>query len=158
MSTQGDLDETAKLVESLDRRIYARKADVRDHEALKAAYTAGVSELGPVDIVLANAGIGQLGSAEPDPVQSFRDVIDTNLVGVWSTVFITAHDMIERGRGGAIVLTGSTQGLTGRGGEGSAGALGYAASKHGVVGLMRSFANWLSPYNTPCTPPESPLQ
>jgi NAD(P)-dependent dehydrogenase (short-subunit alcohol dehydrogenase family) len=52
--------------------------------------------------------------------------------------------MIERGQGGAIVLTSSTQGLSGRGGDGTAATIGYAASKHGVVGLMRSFANWLA--------------
>jgi len=147
MSTQADLDETVKLVENLDRRIYVGKADVGDYAALKVVYDAGVAEVGPVDIVLANAGICQLGSAEPDPVQSFRDVIDTNLVGVWNTAFVAAHDMIDRGQGGAMVLTSSTQGLTGRGADGSAGALGYAAAKHGVVGLMRSFANWLSPHN-----------
>jgi NAD(P)-dependent dehydrogenase (short-subunit alcohol dehydrogenase family) len=79
-------------------------------------------------------------------VASFNAVIGVNLVGVWNTAFIPAHDMIERGKGGAIVLTSSTQGLTGRGADGSAGALGYAAAKHGVVGLMRSFANWLSPH------------
>jgi NAD(P)-dependent dehydrogenase (short-subunit alcohol dehydrogenase family) len=71
-------------VEALDRRIVARKADVRDYDGLVAAYQAGVAELGPVDIVLANAGICQLGSAEPDPAQSFRTVIDVNLVGVWN--------------------------------------------------------------------------
>jgi len=147
MSTQADLDETVAAVEALDRRIVASKADVRDIEALTAAYRAGVAELGPVDIVLANAGIAQLGSAEPDPVVSFNDVIDINLRGVWNTVWPVAQDMIERGEGGAIVLTSSTQGLTGRGSDGSAGALGYAAAKHGVVGLMRSFANWLSPHN-----------
>jgi SDR family mycofactocin-dependent oxidoreductase len=145
-ATQSDMDETVKQVEALDRRIVARKADVRDYDGLVAAYEAGVAELGPVDIVLANAGICQLGSAEPDPAQSFRTVIDVNLVGVWNAVFVPAKAMIERGKGGAIVLTSSTQGLTGRGADGSAGALGYAAAKHGVVGLMRSFANWLSPY------------
>jgi SDR family mycofactocin-dependent oxidoreductase len=147
MSTQADLDETVKQVEALDRRIHAVKADVRDIEALTAAYRAGVAELGPVDIVLANAGIAQLGSAEPDPVASFNEVVDINLRGVWNTVWPIAHDMIDRGQGGAIVLTSSTQGLSGRGADGSAGALGYAAAKHGVVGLMRSFANWLSPHN-----------
>jgi NAD(P)-dependent dehydrogenase (short-subunit alcohol dehydrogenase family) len=55
--------------------------------------------------------------------------------------------MLERDEGGAIVLTSSTQGLSGRGGDGSAAAAAYTASKHGVVGLMRSYANWLSPHN-----------
>ena len=56
MSTPDDLAETAKQVEALDRRIYAAQADVRDAGALKAAFDAGTAELGPVDIVLANAG------------------------------------------------------------------------------------------------------
>jgi len=55
--------------------------------------------------------------------------------------------MIEQGRGGSIVLTSSTQGLTGRGGNGSGWITGYSAAKHGVVGLMRSFAHWLAPHN-----------
>ena len=146
MATQSDLDETVEQVERLDRRIHTAKADVRDFEALNNAYRAGIAELGPVDIVLGNAGICQLGSKEPDPVQAFHDVIGVNLIGVWNTVYVAAQDMIDRGAGGAIVLTSSTQGLSGRGADGSAGAMGYAAAKHGVVGLMRSFANWLSPH------------
>ncbi|GAB6899353.1 mycofactocin-coupled SDR family oxidoreductase [Kineosporia succinea] len=146
-ATPADMEETVKAVEALDRRIVFKQGDVRDIETVKAVYQAGVADLGPVDIVLANHGIAQLGSAEPDPVKTFREVVDINLVGVWNTVWVCAHDMIERGQGGSIVLTSSTQGLTGRGSDGSAGALGYAAAKHGVVGLMRSFANWLGPHN-----------
>jgi SDR family mycofactocin-dependent oxidoreductase len=147
MSTKEDMAETVHQVENLDRRIYWQQADVRHFDALKAAYTNGVAEIGPVDIVLANAGICLVGSAEPDPIQAFHDVVDINLTGVFNTVWVAAHDMVERGAGGAIVLTSSTQGLTGRGADGSAGITGYAAAKHGVVGLMRSFANWLSPHN-----------
>ncbi|MGH3260875.1 MAG: SDR family oxidoreductase, partial [Trebonia sp.] len=50
-------------------------------------------------------------------------------------------------RGGAIVLTGSTLGLTGRGGNGSGGSDGYCASKHAIVGLGRTWAHWLAPHN-----------
>ena len=62
MATPDDLAETVKEVEALDRRIVAREADVRDEAALKAAFDAGVAELGPVDIVLANAGIAPDGA------------------------------------------------------------------------------------------------
>ena len=147
MSVPADMAETVEQVEALDRRIHFGQADVRDFAALQAVYTAGVAELGAVDIVLANAGIAQLGSAEPDPIQTFLDVIGVNLIGVFNTVHVAAQDMIDRGQGGAIVLTSSTQGLTGRGADGSVGATGYAAAKHGVVGLMRSYANSLAPYN-----------
>ena len=147
LATQADLDQTVEEVESLGRRILPFQADVRDYAAIKAAYQAGVAELGPVDIVLANAGIALLGAGGTDAAQAFRDVVDVNLVGAWNTVDVAAHDMVARGAGGAIVFTSSTQGLTGRGSDGTAGVLGYAASKHGVVGLMRSFANWLSPHD-----------
>jgi NAD(P)-dependent dehydrogenase (short-subunit alcohol dehydrogenase family) len=84
--------------------------------------------------------------AAADPRRAFRDQLDVNLVGVWNTVQAAAPLMIEQGRGGAIVLTSSAFGLTGRGGDGSGGADGYVASKHGVVGLMRTFATWLAPH------------
>jgi len=146
MSRPEDLAETARQVEALDRRIHTVRADVRDRGALEQAFAAGVAELGPVDIVLANAGIAPAGGPEPDPDRTFRDVIDTNLIGVWNTISVAAPSMLERGQGGAIVLTSSTQGLSGRGGDGTAGVTGYAAAKHGVVGLMRSFTAWLSPH------------
>ncbi len=80
------MEETVKRVGALDRRIVFKKADVRDIDAVRQACQAGVAELGPVDIVLANAGIAQLGSAEPDPITTFREVVDINLVGVWNSV------------------------------------------------------------------------
>jgi SDR family mycofactocin-dependent oxidoreductase len=144
MATPDDLAETVKEVEALDRRIFARQADVRDPRALKAAFDAGVAEIGPVDIVLANAGIAPM-SMHPKP-QEWQDVIDVNLTGVYNTVETAKPGMIERGQGGAIVLTSSTAGLTGIGGD-TPGGLGYTAAKHGVVGLMRSYANYLAKYS-----------
>ncbi|MGY1640506.1 mycofactocin-coupled SDR family oxidoreductase [Geodermatophilus sp. SYSU D00703] len=146
MATPDDLAETVRAVEALDRRIVARQADVRDVAALRSAVEDGVAELGRVDIVLANAGISAAGSPEPSPERTWDDVIGVNLTGVWNTVHVAAPRMIEQGEGGSIVLTSSTQGLTGRGGDGSAAVTAYAASKHGVVGLMRSFAHWLAPH------------
>jgi NAD(P)-dependent dehydrogenase (short-subunit alcohol dehydrogenase family) len=72
-------------------------------------------------------------------------VIDVNLTGVWNTLRATAPVLVAQGEGGAIVLTSSTAGLKGLGGE-SGGAQGYTAAKHGVVGLMRTFANTLGPH------------
>jgi NAD(P)-dependent dehydrogenase (short-subunit alcohol dehydrogenase family) len=57
--------------------------------------------------------------------------------------------MTKQARGGAIVLISSTQGLTGRGGDGTAAMDGYCAAKHGVVGLMRTWAHWLAPHKDP---------
>jgi SDR family mycofactocin-dependent oxidoreductase len=144
MSTPEDLAETVKEVEALDRRIYAAQADVRDSGQLRRAFEAGTSELGPVDIVLANAGIAPM-SLHPQS-QEWQDVIDVNLTGVYNTVQTAVPSMIERGKGGAIVLTSSTAGINGIGGD-SPGGLGYTAAKHGVVGLMRSYANILAKHS-----------
>lgn len=148
MSTPEDLAQTAKEVEDLDRRIVTRQADVRDKRGLQEAFDAGVAELGRVDIILANAGIAnQVGGEPDDEDRGWQDVIDINLTGVYNTVRVAAPRMIEQGDGGAIVLTSSTQGLSGRGGDGGGAMSGYAAAKHGVVGLMRTFAHWLAPHS-----------
>ena len=144
MATPEDLAETVREVEKLDRRIVAREADVRDAAGLKAAFEAGVAELGPVDIVLANAGIAPMAPSEPR--DAWQDVIDVNLTGVFNTVEIAIPSMIKRGNGGAIVLTSSTAGINGIGGP-TRGGLGYTAAKHGLVGLMRSYANNLAPHS-----------
>ncbi|WP_336659843.1 mycofactocin-coupled SDR family oxidoreductase [Leucobacter sp. USHLN153] len=143
MSTQEDLAETARLVEALDRRIHIAEADVRDRAAMQAAFDAGVAELGPVDIVLGNAGIAPM-SLAPSP-DEWRDVLDVNLTGVYNTVEVAKQSLIDNG-GGAIVLTSSTAGNNGMGGDSPAG-LSYTASKHGVVGLMRSYANILAQHS-----------
>ena len=146
MATQDDLARTVSEVEALERRIVAVEADVRDAAALRDAVADGVTRLGTLDIVVANAGIGLM-SEEVDDEQAFRDQIEVNLFGVWNTVQAAAPVMIAQGRGGAIVLTGSTLGLIGRGGDGTGGSDGYCASKHAIVGLGRTWAHWLAPHN-----------
>lgn len=143
LATPEELAETVSQVEALDRRIHAVQADVRDRAALQAAFDDGVALLGGVDIVLANAGIAPM-SMHPSP-QEWYDVIDVNLTGVYNTVEVAKDALITRG-GGAIVLTSSTAGLAGIGGS-APGGLGYTAAKHGVVGLMRSYANQLAQHS-----------
>jgi len=143
MSTPADLEQTVKEVEALSRRIVARQADVRDAKALRAAFEAGVAELGPADIVLANAGIGPGGMASSQ--QQWDEVVGVNLTGVWNTCRVAIPSMIDAARGGSIVLTSSTGGLTGAPAA-APGMLAYTAAKHGVIGLMRSLANALAPH------------
>jgi SDR family mycofactocin-dependent oxidoreductase len=144
MSTPDDLAETVRQVEALDRRIVATQADTRDRAGLQAAFDAGVAQLGRIDIVLANAGIAPM-SMHPQ-AQEWQDVLDVNLTGVYNTVEVSKQALIDGGNGGAIVLTSSTAGLTGIGGD-TPGGLGYTAAKHGVVGLMRSYANSLAQFS-----------
>ena len=144
LATLDDLGQTAKEVEGRGRRIVAQPTDVRDAEALQKTFDSGVAELGPVDIVVANAGIASIGQNELR--QAWQDVIDVNLTGVFNTVEAAVPSMVERGAGGSIVLTSSTAGLTGIGGT-TRGGLAYTASKHGVVGLMRNYATNLAQHS-----------
>ena len=102
---------------------------------------AGIDELGDLDIVIANAGVVAIGDTQTHSEPVFNTIVDTNLKGVWHTMLATVPSIIRKGRGGSVVLVSSSQGLTGRGGDGSAAMFAYAASKHGIVGLMRSAAN-----------------
>jgi SDR family mycofactocin-dependent oxidoreductase len=144
MSTPEDLAETVKEVEAIGRRIVARIADVRDEAALQAAYDAGVAALGPVDIVVANAGIAPL--SIHDVKDAWRDVLDVNLTGVFHTVEVAKTDMVQRGAGGSMVLIGSAAGLSGAM-RGTRGELGYTAAKHGLTGLVKAYANALAQHS-----------
>jgi len=146
LATPEDLAQTVAQVEALDRRIVATVADVRDAVALAAAVAAGVEQLGGLDIVLANAGIG-VASPDAPRADAFREQLDVNLVGVWNTVHAAVPALRATGRGGSIVVTSSVMGLSGRAGGGDAGTEGYVAAKHAVIGLVRSWARWLAPDN-----------
>jgi SDR family mycofactocin-dependent oxidoreductase len=139
LATADDLAATVKLVEDTGARIVAQQADVRDQESLSSALQAGLDKFGRLDIVVANAGIAPMEAG----AGGWRDVIDVNLTGVHHTVEVAKDTMVEQGDGGSIVLTSSAAGLAGIGSD-DAGALGYTAAKHGVVGLMRIYANLLA--------------
>ncbi|HVV29958.1 MAG TPA: mycofactocin-coupled SDR family oxidoreductase [Mycobacteriales bacterium] len=146
LATSDDLAETVRLVERTGRRCLPFEADIRDRPALDRAVQAATAELGGIDIVIANAAISPQGHPE-DADWVFRETIEINLVGQYQTVHAAVPSMIEKGHGGSIVLINSTAGLGGEGGNGRAGVDGYTAAKHGLVGLMRTWANWLGEYS-----------
>jgi SDR family mycofactocin-dependent oxidoreductase len=135
-ANDADLAETVKQVEALDRRIVATKADVRDSAALRKAVDDGVAELGRLDIVLGNAGVFEIAPALDITDDAWQNMIDVNLTGVWNTCKVALPHLIAGGRGGSIVLTSSTAGL-----KGTPNTVHYTATKHGVVGIMRTLAN-----------------
>lgn len=147
LGTKEDLDETAQLVRGTGRRVATYVADVRRLAELQACVESGIAELGNIDVVVANAGVVATGRTDPRDEQVYRDIVETNLFGAWNTIVAGVPSIIRKGRGGSIILTSSTQGLVGRGGDGSAAAFGYASSKHGVVGLMRSAAHAYAEHN-----------
>jgi SDR family mycofactocin-dependent oxidoreductase len=152
-ATEEDLAETVKAVESLDRRIIAKKADVRDQAAVQAVLDEGIAELGRVDIVLANAGIMPVIGEKGAQRQAWHDAIDVMLTGVLHTCEAAIPRLIEQGDGGSMVITSSVAGLVGPIrvlDTKNDGFLGYIAAKHGVIGLMRAYANVLGPYSIRC--------
>ncbi len=143
LSSPEDLAETADMVKNAGGRIHTAEVDVRDYDALKAAVDAGVEEFGKLDIIVANAGIGNGGqtldkTGEPD----WDDMIGVNLSGVWKTVKAGVPHILAGGNGGSIILTSSVGGLKAYPHTGH-----YVAAKHGVVGLMRTFAVELGAQN-----------
>jgi SDR family mycofactocin-dependent oxidoreductase len=139
LATPEDLAATVKLVEDTGARIVASHGDVRDRASLSSALQAGLDEFGRLDIVVANAGIAPMQSGD----DGWRDVIDVNLTGVYNTIKVAIPTMVKQGTGGSIVLISSAAGLAGVASP-DAGSVGYAAAKHGVVGLMRVYANLLA--------------
>lgn len=142
LATSEDLAETQRLVEAQGGKMVALPADVRVLAQLEAAVRTALESLGHIDVLLVNAGIGSLGRSWELSEQQWRDMIDVNLTGAWLTVRAAVPHMIEAGRGGSIIFTNSVAGLLGR-----TNMSHYAASKHGLVGLMRSLANELAPYH-----------
>jgi SDR family mycofactocin-dependent oxidoreductase len=142
-ATRADLDETAQLVEAEGRKVVALQADVRDLAGLQKAFDEGMSSLGRVDIVLANAGIVRLGDGG-DPAAVWGDIINTNLTGAWNTVSVALPTLRAGSRGGSIVITSSTAGLRASPGF-AVGQVAYTAAKTGLVGLMKQLAVTLAP-------------
>jgi SDR family mycofactocin-dependent oxidoreductase len=140
-ATPEDLDETRRLVEELDRRIVVAQADVRDAERLTSVVDDGVSELGRLDIVVANAGICIPARWDATTPRIFQDTMDINVTGVWNTVMAGAPHVIAAG-GGSIILISSYAGK-----KIQPFMVPYTASKHAVTGMTRSFAAELGQHN-----------
>lgn len=142
MATRGDLAETVRAVEEHGQRMVAYECDVRDGAGMTQAIDAGAAELGRVDIVLANAGIGSFSTAEHMTDEVWDEMIDINLSGLFRTVRPAIPHLKAHGDGGSIVLTGSVAGM-----KGIRNLTHYSAAKHGLVGLMKALAVELGPFN-----------
>jgi len=108
------------------------RADVTDGESLDAAFAEVEQKLGPIEVVVANAGVTRdtllLRMSDDD----FTSVVDTNLAGAFRVVKRASKGMLKA-RFGRIILVSSVVGLLG-----SAGQVNYSASKSGLIGLARS--------------------
>lgn len=127
-------ERTAVAIEGAGAgKAIALTADVTDQAALQAAVGEGVTALGPVDVLVACAGVAGFGGAAQG-VDAWRRVIDVNLTGAWLSMNAVLPAMIERGDG-AIVSIGSV-----RASRMKKSIAAYAASKAGLVALTKQIA------------------
>jgi len=141
-STPEDLAETARLVEATGRRVLTNAVDTRDLDGMRKAVDDGVSALGRLDVIVANAGISAPAAWNEITPEAFRDVMDVNVTGTWNTVMAGAQHIIDGGRGGSIILIGSAAGI-----KLQPFMIHYTASKHAVTGMARAFAAELGKYS-----------
>lgn len=144
LGTKDELAETVRLVEQMGRRAIGAAADVRSQEALGEIVERAITELGRIDILIANAGILSTAPVWKLTDEQWQDMLDVNLTGVWRSVKAVLPHMIER-RSGSIVLTSSANGE-----EPEGHVAHYTAAKHGVLGLMKSTALEIAAYNVRC--------
>jgi SDR family mycofactocin-dependent oxidoreductase len=131
-----DLADTVRQVEAHGRRIFTYQCDVRDEEPLRDGLNDGVVQLGRLDVVVANAGIGGPNvPVEQYPADAFRDVVDNNLTSLFLTAKAAIPHLRAHREGGAIVLISSALGL-----RAMPNTVAYTSAKHGVVGLMKVLA------------------
>lgn len=117
------------------------RADVTDAASIDAAFSTVEQELGPVEVLVANAGITRDTLLMRMSEDDFTDVIDTNLSGAFRVVKRASKGMLKA-RFGRIVLVSSVVGLLG-----SAGQVNYSASKSGLIGMARSLTRELGSRN-----------
>jgi 3-oxoacyl-[acyl-carrier protein] reductase len=127
-----------RAIEALGRRAVALQADVASASSIEALVTAAVQRLGPVDVLVCNAGVGQPASLEELTPALWDETLATNLRSAFLLTQAVLPGMRQR-RSGRLIYLSSTAAQVG-------GIVGphYAASKAGLLGLMHSYASRLA--------------
>jgi SDR family mycofactocin-dependent oxidoreductase len=140
LGTSADLETLATECRTLGVEGLTFAADVRDDAAVTAAVEETVRRLGRIDVLFNNAGVCGYGLAHELSEQAWDAMLDINLKGAWLVARRVIPHMIAR-RSGVILNNSSVAGL-----RGMARLSHYAASKWGLVGLTKSWAQELAPY------------
>ncbi len=129
------LAELARQIEAFDERAMPVALDVTDAESVRACVEAAETELGPISILINNAGIAHVDTALDLAEADWDRVMDTNLKGAWLMAQETARHMARLGHGGSIVNVASILGLAATGQLAA-----YCASKAALINLTRALA------------------
>ncbi|CCH19994.1 3-oxoacyl-ACP reductase FabG [Micromonospora lupini] len=121
--------------------LFGVRADVTDAASIDAAFTAVEAELGPVEVLVANAGMTDDTLLLRMSEEQFTGVVDTNLTGAFRVAKRASGKML-RAKWGRMIFISSVVGLSG-----GAGQVNYAASKAGLVGVARSITRELGSRN-----------
>jgi SDR family mycofactocin-dependent oxidoreductase len=140
MASAADLAQTAKEVEALDRRVLTVQADVRDPGAMERAVQDGISALGRLDVVVANAGICAM--AKNQSLQAWVDVSGVNFGGVLATLNAAIPHLSA---GASMVVIGSLAALLPAGPSPEPGGMAYTWAKRSMVSLVHDLALVLAP-------------
>ncbi|PMC38603.1 3-ketoacyl-ACP reductase [Bacillus sp. UMB0899] len=132
--TEQDLVEVAKEIEALGVKTAYATADVSSIDDVNAAVEKLKTSLGPVDILINNAGIGKFGKFLELEPEEWKKIIDVNLMGVYYVTRAVLPQLIDK-NGGDIINISSTAGQ-----KGAPVTSAYSASKFGVLGLTESLA------------------
>jgi 3-oxoacyl-(acyl-carrier-protein) reductase len=138
---QGDRVAVTHRGSEVPEGLFGVRCDFTDPAQVEAAFAAVEAELGPVEVLVANAGITDDTLMLRMSEDQFGRVVDTNLAGSWRCAKRASSKML-RARWGRLIFISSVVGLSG-----NAGQVNYAASKAGLVGLARSIARELGSRN-----------
>lgn len=139
--TKANLEKVAEELREYGVNVSIAAADVANNESVTAAVEHVKSELGPIDILINNAGIGKFGKFLELTPEEFKNIIDVNLMGMYYVTRAVLPEMIER-QTGDIINISSTAGQ-----KGAPVTSAYSASKFGVLGLTESLMLEVRKYN-----------
>lgn len=138
-TNQDKSDRAAETLKKYAVKVLTQKVDVSDEENVVSAMRQAVKKMGRIDAVFANAGIFTPIPFLDVTTEQFQQVLDVNLKGAFLTLRESARHMVERAKqgdaGGSLVVTASIAAI-----DGAAANEAYAASKAGVVAMMRGIA------------------
>ncbi|HEY3365171.1 MAG TPA: SDR family oxidoreductase [Symbiobacteriaceae bacterium] len=141
-----ELREAEQHLLEMGMEVLAVPGSVSDPAAVEALIGAAIGRFGRLDILVNNAGVSWGAPTAEMPLDRWQYVIDTNLTGTWLLSQAACRVMIQQGQGGRIINISSLAGL--RGSLPSVlPAIGYSASKAGIIGLTQTLAVHMAPHN-----------
>lgn len=141
LAQPAELDALVQEIRQMGRHAIGVQADVTHLSGMQELAELALRELGPIDIVVANAGLYSFAPGWELSEDQWDETVDVCLKGVWITCKVAIPQMLPR-RTGKIICVSSTAGF-----RGMANLAHYVAAKHGVIGLVKTLAIELAPYN-----------